>query len=121
MEDILVPIFGIMFTFGAPAIVLWQLLATRHKERLTIIERGLDPAQYAVLYARKASVSDPLRSLKWGLLIGFLGGGLWLGSWMVQVYNFPDPTMGAMMLIGGGLALFLYYWIASRSAKNTDK
>jgi len=27
MEDILVPIFAIIFTFGAPAAVLWQLIA----------------------------------------------------------------------------------------------
>ena len=103
MEDILVPIFGIIFSFGAPAAVVWQLVATRHKERLTIIERGLDPAQYKSLYARNVSASNPLNALRWALLFVFVGAGLWLGAWMVQVYRFPETTIAAMPILGGGV------------------
>lgn len=120
LEDILVPIFGIIFTFGAPAVIFWQMMATRHRERLTIIERGLDPAQYAALYGKTKAAADPLRALKWALLFLLVGGGLWLGSWLVQVFNFPHMTIFGLALIGGGLALVIYYMVASKQKKSVE-
>ncbi len=111
LEDILIPIVAITFTFGAPALILWQLIDSRHRERKMVIERGLDPKAYAELFNRR-KVGDPSRALKWGLLFAFVGGGLWLGSWLEQVYRFPHTTEFALMLLGGGIALAIYYIIA---------
>jgi hypothetical protein len=119
MEETVIPIFAIAFTFGAPALILWQLIDTRHRERTMVIEKGLDAAAYAELFNRKR-VTDPSKALKWGLLFCFVGGGLWLGSWMEQVYKFPETTPFALMLIGGGLALAIYYLI-SRSPRPENK
>jgi len=116
MEDTLVPIIAIMMTFGAPAVILWQFFTSRHKERMTIIERGLDPEQYKVLYARNAMSSHPLNTLKWALIFTFGGAGLLLGSWMQQVYRFPDETVAAMPLLGAGIGMMIYYMVARKKS-----
>lgn len=121
MEDILVPIFGFIFCFGAPAALVWLSISLRHEERRTIIERGLDPAQYKSLYARNASPSNPLNALRWALLFTFVGAGLWLGSWMVQVYQFPETTIAAMPILGGGVGLLLYYLAARKKTWHDQK
>ncbi|MEE9288249.1 MAG: DUF6249 domain-containing protein [Bacteroidota bacterium] len=111
--EILIPIT----LFVAIAAILWKYFEGRHRERMTIIEKGLNPADYKELYRRQESVSNPLRNLKWGLLFTFVGIGVFIGLWLDKFSALGDEFVISFMLIAGGLALLLYYRIALKKSK----
>ena len=41
-ED-LIPIFGIIFTFGIPGLIILSYIYIKHRERMRLIEKGLTP------------------------------------------------------------------------------
>ena len=113
--DIIVAPFAFLFVFGVPAFVVWKYLNQKHQERMLSIEKG-DPSLYKEMLTSKKR-HDPLRMLKWGLLGLFVGGGLWTGIWMQQMHWYSEDINAACMLIGGGIALLLYYFIAMKMNK----
>ncbi|HET7152878.1 MAG TPA: DUF6249 domain-containing protein [Candidatus Kapabacteria bacterium] len=115
MEDIIIAPIAILATFGIPGFILWKYFNQRHQERMLIIEKG-DPSLFKDLYT-KSKASNPMSALKWGLLILFVGAGLWLGIWMHQMRWYEEDIEGACMLIGGGIALVIYYFIAFKMIK----
>ena len=50
MINELVPIFGIVFAFGAPALVIIVLAVLRHRQRLEMIRQGLNPDAETLKY-----------------------------------------------------------------------
>ncbi|HZV13362.1 MAG TPA: DUF6249 domain-containing protein [Candidatus Kapabacteria bacterium] len=114
-EDIIIAPIAILATFGIPAIILWKYFSQRHQERMLIIEKG-DPNLYKEMLTTK-KWKDPLNALKWGLLVTFVGIGLWLGIWMYQMHWYDEDIEPACMLIGGGIALVIYYIIALKMRK----
>jgi len=113
MEGILVPIF----MFLAIAVIFWKYYDTRNRERMGIIDKGLDPVAYKELLSRQRSNADPLPNLKWGLLATFMGIGLLIGLWYDSAYGTDGEFIPAYMLICGGAALIFYYFIASEKLK----
>lgn len=107
-----------IFLFGGTAAVLIVYFTNRHKERMAIIEKGLNPEDYKELYKRHAWTFSPLSSLKWGLVALFVGAGLFLGSWLDQYMHLPDSVYPASMLVLGGLGLVIFYVIAAKKVKN---
>jgi len=112
--EFLIPIFF----FGGTAAVLIIYFTNRHKERMAIIEKGLNPEDYKELYRRQTWTFTPLSSLKWGLLFLFVGAGIFLGSWLDHYLFLPDSVYPASMLVLGGAGLILFYVIAARKMKN---
>ena len=114
MVGILVPIT----IFIAAGVVLFKFIDARHRERNAIIEKGLNPADYAELYKRQAYSSNPLSSLKWGLLIFFSGlgclGAIILYSW----FHVEEMVFPSMILVFGGLGLIIYYFVAAKKIKD---
>lgn len=108
--DFLIPIF----LFGGTAAVLWKYFDGRHKERMGIIEKGLNPVDYKELYKRHMGVTNPLTSLKWGLLFTFVGVGLFVGLSLNEFAGLDEEFVIPFMLIAGGIALMLHYRFASR-------
>ena len=106
--------------------IIWLLLSTlalftlifglryiSNKENMAMIEKGLNPRQFA---ARPA----PFRSLKWGLLLTGAGIGLFLAyifdTFVIRVnnsyYNRHDENPAlyfSLIGIGGGLGLVISY------------
>jgi hypothetical protein len=85
-------------------------LEARTRERLALIEKGIDPDQ---LFKEKRVVgNDPLF---WGLLLAGLGLGVLLGyilSMVTQLDSMILPNaMGALL---GGLGLIVYAWNRKR-------
>jgi len=104
--DILVPIFAIVFTFGTAFGIVYLIYSTRHRERMTMIERGMDPDG-----ARPAP--DPNKSMRDGLLYFGIGLGLLAGWLMNRFVMGPGDGSVLAYFIGpaifGGLSLVLYY------------
>ena len=114
--DIFVPIF----LFGGTALVLWKYYDGRHRERMAMIEKGIVPPERRS-GGTKVFASHPLSSLKWGLLGIFVGTGIFVGHRLHDVLYMSDgPAFFGSVLVFGGLALVIYYFIASRKTPSSD-
>lgn len=97
----------VLVYFGIPAlIVVVYYLArdSKHKERMALIEKGLDPSVYM-------KEEEPYhKALMWGLLILGIGLGAFVGyilyayAGLSQAYAVPT-----MALVFGGLGLIGFY------------
>ncbi len=111
--DIFVPIF----LFGGIAAVMWKYFDVRHRERMSMIEKGLNPADFKGPSFREYWRINPLSSLKWGLIALFVGGGLFFAGLFERSFNMHDSIYPASMLVSGGVALIIFYAIASSRLK----
>lgn len=84
---------------------------------MAMIEKGVNPADFKGTPFRDMFRANPLSSLKWGLLALFVGIGLMLANYLERVLYWHDSIYPASMLIFGGLALVLFYFIASKKTK----
>ncbi len=110
MQDIL----AIFIVFGSVGLLIWKFLDTRHRERMTMIEKGVNPTDFKGVSVREMFRMNPLSSLKWGLLAMFVGAGLMVATYLERTLYWHDSVYPASMLIFGGLALIIFYQIAAR-------
>ena len=112
MAGILVPIAMFAMIFG--------IVYLAKRERLAMIERGMDPRRYK-------PQSAPFQNLKWGLLLIGAGTGLFLAyvldNTIFNKMNEMDRDANvaiyfALIAIFGGIGLFLSYRIEK---KEVDK
>jgi hypothetical protein len=112
MAGILVPIAMFTMIFG--------IVYLAKRERLAMIERGMDPRRYK-------PQSAPFQNLKWGLLLIGAGVGLFLAyvldhTAFSKIRDMNDDgnvaIYFALIAIFGGGGLFLSYLIEK---KNNDK
>jgi hypothetical protein len=108
--------------FGGAAVVLWKYFEGHHKERMAMIDKGVNPADFK-------TTTPPLRlwqgsvlsNLKWGLLFVFAGIGLLVGLQLENYFRFEEGTViFGCILIAGGLALIIFYLIAAKKIKNNQ-
>jgi hypothetical protein len=109
-----------IFMFAAMAVVLWKFFETRHKERMAIIDKSLDPLAYKELYSRNMFRISPLTNLKWGLIALFIGIGILCGMQLDAIYG-TTQFIAPFVFLCGGLALVLFYFIAARKIVAVDK
>ena len=98
--EILVPAFFFATLFG----IIYIIFTTRHRERMNMIEKGMDPNA-------SKHAPDPGKSLRNGLLFVGVGIGL-LAGWFfedrIMEGSTPMPYfVGAAIF--GGLAQIIYY------------
>ncbi len=109
-EEVVVPII-----FFVSLVAIWGgAILTRHKERMTIIDKGLNPADLKALYERRWRAADPLLSLKWGIIFVCVGLAVLIGIWLHEQYFISDGVIPGLMAVLGGAGLVLFYFIASR-------
>ena len=113
-EEVFLPIF----LFGAIAFVLWKFFHARHRERMAMIEKGVNPGDFKGPGFSEWIRTNPLSSLKWGMLATFIGVGLFAASVIERKADFPDSIYPALVLISGGFALVLFYFIAAAKSKD---
>jgi len=114
---------GIVITTGLFAMI-FGIVYLAKRERMAMIERGMDPRRYKPQTA-------PFQNLKWGLLLIGCGVGLFLAYLLDhsifanfgQRDKFDDDTNNwiiyfALITIFGGLGLFASYRIEK---KESDK
>lgn len=102
MVEILVPIAVFATIFG----IVWIAVSARNKERLALIEKGLDSS----IFKREGQSYWRYGALKIGLLAIGVGIGLVVGN-ILDVNGVMDEDVAyfAMVFIFGGLGLLLYY------------
>ena len=108
-HEVIIPIAVFLSIAG----VLITLIASRHKERLTMIEKGLSAEDIKALYARQVKY-NPLSVLKWGILFVFVGIAILLGNYINALYNVSDGVMVGLVALFAGMALMVFYSIASK-------
>jgi hypothetical protein len=100
---------GIAF-FAASFGIVYVAVNARHRQRMAMIEKGMDP--------NATSRPESHRSLRAGMLLLGFGLGLFLGNVVHRVFfsdqaETPLPYF-MMLLICGGLSLIAYHLIASK-------
>ena len=114
MSDILVPIV----LFGGIAVVLWKYFEGRHKERMAMIDKGVNPADFKSTTPFRLWQGSVLSNLKWGLLLVFAGIGLLVGQQLEYYFGFHEESaVFGSILITGGCALIIFYFIATKKLK----
>ena len=107
---------AIMVPLGAMA-MLFGLFYLRNRENMSMIEKGMNPKEFANRPA-------PYRNLKWGLLLVGAGLGLFLAYIMhnyVLHIDDDNPVMYFSLLgICGGLGLIASYWIEKKQTLDRE-
>jgi hypothetical protein len=104
--------------FGGAAAVLWKYFEGRHKERMAMIEKGVNPSNFKSATPFRLWQGSVLSNLKWGLLFVFAGIGLLVGQQLEYYFGFHEETaVFGSILIAGGIALIIFYLIAAKKLK----
>jgi hypothetical protein len=116
--DIIVPIFF----FGGTALVLWKFVDSRHKERMSILEKGLVTEDLKYLYSGMKFRTNPMSALKYGLLAIFIGAGILMSAFTAQLFQGLQEQMTAgIIFVFGGLGLITFYFIANKRMAELDE
>lgn len=110
VSEVYIPI--VLFLSVAAVIIMG--MASRHRERITMIEKGLSSEDIKALYTREQNRTNPMGVLKWGILFVFVGLAVLLGTYLDQVYHLDDGIMVGLVTLFGGLGLVVFYGIASK-------
>jgi hypothetical protein len=114
------PVIVTLIVFGSTGFILYTMISSRHKERMAMIEKGVNPGDFKGMTLREMFRMNPLSTLKWGLLAFSIGIGLIVGAYISDVWFHEDAVYPASMLIFGGLGLILFYFIAANKMKNQE-
>ena len=108
--DILIP----LVVFGAIFGVVYVFISARNRERMAMIEKGVNPKDF--ISRTKISVYS---ILKWALLLVGVGFGLFIGS-LLEAYTTisEEPAYIASALFFGGLGLTAAFFIQKKGQEN---
>jgi len=112
----LTPVLVLGIIFGAIVTIVY--LGVRRKERMAMLEKGVDAS---VFFSKKTSSNE--YSLKYGLLLIGLAIGILFGNLLANSEPFAEAEEASyfsMIFLFGGLALLINYFIA-RKMFNEDK
>ncbi len=107
-------VVALLTIFGAVTLIWGGWLLTRHRERMSIIDKGIVADDVKALYQRGPWHTNPLSSLKWGILFVALGCALLAGIWLREVYHTTDGVTVGLVALFGGLGLLLFYSLARK-------
>ncbi len=110
---LMIPIIALIGSF----IVIIYLRRYQNEERMTMIEKGVDPQFF--------NIKKPLNTswaLRGSLLLIGAGIGLLLGNVLEDVFYIDDEVAYfSMLFIWGGIGLGASYLIEEKKAKSEDK
>jgi len=109
-------IFVISMVLGA-CTVLGAVIFSRHRERMTMIEKGMKAEDLKPFFEKNVRPWSPLSSLKWGIVLASVGAAILLGLWLQETYQVRGGVFPALIALFGGAALVLFYMIASRKER----
>ena len=127
MAEELIPIFGILFGIGGPAVIVivWftlnyhkrrKLMELHHTERMAAIERGMEIPPLPIELIDGRSVPKRRRTaLLPGLVWFFIGLALATGSLVDSGEDMP--LFLGLIPLGIGLAYLIYYFVEGRSVE----
>ncbi len=102
--EIIIPVTLFATSFG----VVYVIISARSKERLALIDKGLD----ASILKSSASTHGRYDALKLGILSIGIAIGVLMGNFLDKYTEIRDaPAYFSMILLFGGIALLIYYTI----------
>ena len=107
MAELIVPTIFFLVVGG----IIASFVLTRHKERMTMLDRGLSPEDIKQLYERSAGRFNPYSSLKWGIVFVSIGLAVVIGMWLREVTYVEEGIYPALIALLGGAGLIIYYMI----------
>jgi len=94
-------------------IVAIVYLRQRRRERLLLIERGMDAKMLE-------TPTLPLQSLKWGIVLVGLGIGMLIANALARtVYFRTEEAYFAMLFLFGGASLLIFHFIGRKQKNDT--
>ena len=105
MEGLFVPIGFFLATFA----ILYVYWTTRTKERLALVEKGMDAGIF------KGECSQ-FALLKWGIFLIALAAGVLCGFAFSRVIN-EVVAFFTMILLFGGIGLIVAFWLTKTLLK----
>jgi amino acid transporter len=107
----LTPVLILGIIFGAIVAIVY--LGNRKKERMAMLEKGVDPSIFL------NSVKNGSQSLKYGILLIGLGLGILVGKFLTYTEAFRNEKeaayFSAIFLFGGAALVFFYFMDKRRS------
>ncbi len=103
------------------ALIFYYHTTTRHKQRMAMLEKGFSPEQIRSIAHRVFAGQSPLSSLKWGIIITAIGLAIIVGSFLHSVYNVDESIVGGVIFLFAGLALVIFYFIASKKMQESQE
>ena len=127
-EDVIavfIPIIAIVMSLSIPivfAIVDYRrrrdIVEAHHKERMAAIERGMDLPPLPESFFRSFNNDRKPRHLLSGMIWTFVGVGLLIA---LRAVASEDIAWFALMPIGVGLALLIYYFVEGRKPQASQE
>lgn len=109
----------VLIVFLSITVIIGTYLLTRHRERTQIIEKGLTAEEIRALAMAGGFRSDPLSSLKWGMVFVGIGLASTLGVWLNAAFHMEEGFIPGLIAIFGGAGLVVFYVIANKRGKTT--
>jgi hypothetical protein len=116
MPDV-APVIISIFMFTCIVVIWGGIILTRHKERMTMIEKGLKAEDIKSIYFRGVRPYSPRMPLMWGILFTAVGLGALIGAALVEWYHFDDGIVAGLMVLFGGIGLIIFYAIGGKKAQ----
>ena len=115
----LIPLFAIVFTFGIPGIIIFWYLHNKHMERMKIIEKGFTPEEARAFFGPYPQIRPPktYATLKWGIILAFLGAGFLLSYILEEVYDISESLTPALLLLFAGVGFIVYFLLVPKVTK----
>src|SRR5262245_37536560 len=108
--EVFIPIVFFL-TIGA----IWgSFILTRHRERITMLDKGLTPEDIKHLYQRDIARVNTISSLKWGIVGVAIGLAVMTGMWIRQSTMVGEGIYPALVALFGGTGLIVFYAIARK-------
>ena len=115
MGGIVIPVSFFLMVFA----IVYIAITTRNKERMMMIEKGVDPKLFT--NGPKPVKVSGFAIFKWGLFMIGLAVGLFIGALFDQFSDLPEaPLYISMIMVFGGLALVIAYLLRSKLEKKQE-
>jgi hypothetical protein len=109
LVELLIPVTLFLCTTA----ILYIFFTTRHKERMSMIEKGADPALFQTRRDGRY-VSMRIGMFLIGIALGILAGNVLA----VSTRLIEEVAYFSMIFLFGGLSLISYYFFVDRNRKN---
>lgn len=116
MIESVIPVIAIISTFGSLIFFVYMHYTSRHRERMALIQQGIDP----MAYKARVKENSSSRILKNGILFAAVGMGL-VAGWALEEGGFPsEVAYFSMIFLFGGFGMVIYYYSQRPRSRNAE-
>ncbi len=118
MEVEIIGVFIPIVTIIAAVIMIINLRKFENQERMSMIEKGMNPKEISELRKTRSNTSWPLR---FALLLMGVGVGLLIGYFLDSSFYMEEVAYFSMIFIFGGLGLGISYIIEEKKLREEEE